>query len=113
MNGKCNSGPNGDGECYCQPPFSGPKCDKGNLGTVSVLTHGALNIQLLSVNIIMLILLQLSFPVQFLHLVQTAQPIHTVRETTQMLCANVCLDTRRSEMRVQVFPMFSYVLSIT
>ncbi|XP_016138166.1 LOW QUALITY PROTEIN: stabilin-1-like [Sinocyclocheilus grahami] len=28
VNGKCNSGPNGDGECYCQPPYSGPKCDE-------------------------------------------------------------------------------------
>uniref|UniRef100_A0A9J7XQL0 Stabilin 1 n=1 Tax=Cyprinus carpio carpio TaxID=630221 RepID=A0A9J7XQL0_CYPCA len=36
VHGKCNSGPDGDGECLCQPPFSGPKCDKGNLGTVSV-----------------------------------------------------------------------------
>ncbi|KTF93204.1 hypothetical protein cypCar_00011236 [Cyprinus carpio] len=28
VHGKCNSGPDGDGECLCQPPFSGPKCDK-------------------------------------------------------------------------------------
>lgn len=30
VNGKCNSGPDGNGECYCQPPYSGPICDKGN-----------------------------------------------------------------------------------
>ncbi len=48
MHGKCNSGPDGDGECYCQPPFSGPKCDKGKLGTISgsVSTDGSVNIQL-------------------------------------------------------------------
>lgn len=49
VHGKCNSGPDGDGECYCQPPFSGPKCDKGKLGTipVSLSTDGSINIIML------------------------------------------------------------------
>ncbi|KAK3536514.1 hypothetical protein QTP86_013837 [Hemibagrus guttatus] len=28
VHGECNSGPDGDGQCYCQPPYSGPKCDQ-------------------------------------------------------------------------------------
>lgn len=29
VHGECNSGPDGDGQCYCQPPYSGPRCDQG------------------------------------------------------------------------------------
>ncbi|KAG9337058.1 hypothetical protein JZ751_029826 [Albula glossodonta] len=28
VHGECNRGPGGDGQCYCQPPYSGPRCDK-------------------------------------------------------------------------------------
>ncbi|XP_023998573.1 stabilin-2-like [Salvelinus sp. IW2-2015] len=28
VNGECNSGPDGNGECYCQPPYTGPRCDQ-------------------------------------------------------------------------------------
>lgn len=34
LNGVCNSGPDGNGECYCQPPFSGPRCDTGKMPCV-------------------------------------------------------------------------------
>lgn len=29
VNGVCNKGPDGDGQCLCQPPYSGTRCDQG------------------------------------------------------------------------------------
>lgn len=30
-NGVCNKGPEGDGECLCQPPYTGKNCDQGKI----------------------------------------------------------------------------------
>lgn len=29
VNGVCNKGPDGDGQCLCQPPYTGKRCDQG------------------------------------------------------------------------------------
>uniref|UniRef100_A0A3B5MI08 Stabilin 2 n=1 Tax=Xiphophorus couchianus TaxID=32473 RepID=A0A3B5MI08_9TELE len=29
VNGVCNKGPDGDGQCWCQPPYTGRRCDQG------------------------------------------------------------------------------------
>lgn len=33
VHGVCNKGPEGDGQCLCQPPYTGKRCDKGKLMT--------------------------------------------------------------------------------
>lgn len=31
--GVCNKGPDGDGQCLCQPPYTGRRCDQGEAWT--------------------------------------------------------------------------------
>lgn len=35
--GVCNTGSEGDGQCLCQPPYSGPRCDRGKSGFYTLL----------------------------------------------------------------------------
>uniref|UniRef100_A0A3B5PT61 Stabilin 1 n=1 Tax=Xiphophorus maculatus TaxID=8083 RepID=A0A3B5PT61_XIPMA len=32
VNGVCNKGPDGDGQCWCQPPYTGRRCDQVSRG---------------------------------------------------------------------------------
>lgn len=43
-NGACNDGPDGDGQCLCQPPYSGKSCDQGKMPelTVFACVYGSL-----------------------------------------------------------------------
>uniref|UniRef100_A0A3B3TUP1 Stabilin 2 n=1 Tax=Poecilia latipinna TaxID=48699 RepID=A0A3B3TUP1_9TELE len=34
VNGVCNKGPDGDGQCWCQPPYTGRRCDQGEALTL-------------------------------------------------------------------------------
>lgn len=53
MHGVCNKGPEGDGQCLCQPPYTGKRCDQGETMTYTgIRLHQTVELQIIALNLI-------------------------------------------------------------